>query len=61
MRKWGYGHQDITCICGLEQTTSHLLVCSRGPSPCTQEDLIIRNKKAYTASVQPYTGQKEKI
>jgi hypothetical protein len=35
MRKWGYGDQDINCICGQEQTMSHLLVCPGGPSPYT--------------------------
>lgn len=33
MRKWGYGDQDITCICGQEQAMSHLLVCPQVPSP----------------------------
>jgi len=58
MRKWGYGEQDITCICGQEQTTSHLLVCPRGPSPCTQEDLMISNKKAVNTAIY---WTKEKI
>jgi len=51
MRKWGYGEQDITCICGQDQTTSHLLVCPRGPSPCTQEDLMIGNKKTVNTAI----------
>jgi len=58
MRKWGYGEQDITCICGQEQTTSHLLVCPRGPSPCTQDDLMISNKKAVNTAIY---WTKEKI
>lgn len=51
MRKWGHGDQDITCICGQEQITSHLLVCPRGPSLCTQEDLMISNQKAVNIAV----------
>ncbi|KAE9524319.1 hypothetical protein AGLY_015358 [Aphis glycines] len=58
MRKWGYGEQDITCICGQDQTTSHLLVCPRGSSPCTQEDLMIGNKKAINTAIY---WTKEKI
>lgn len=30
MQKWGYGDQNITCICGQGQTMSYLLVCSVG-------------------------------
>jgi hypothetical protein len=45
MRKWGYRDQDINCICGQEQTTSHLLVCPRGPSPCTEETRGTYNKQ----------------
>jgi hypothetical protein len=58
MRKWGYGDQDINCICGQEQKTLHLLVCPRGPSPCTQEDLMISNKKAINTAIY---WTKEKI
>lgn len=46
MRKWRYGDQDIICICGQKQTMLHLLVCPSGPSPCTQEGLMMSNQKA---------------
>lgn len=47
MRKWGHRDQSITYKCRHEEIMSCLLVYPLGPSPCTEEDLMMSNHMPY--------------